>query len=222
MLAVVGTLYAVVLGFVTVVVWQQYDSTQAHVSVESASVGDTWHAAVGLPQNVRNPLRHDMTDFATAMVNDEWPQMRSGGFSKAADMLIMDSTTKVATFTPRTMGESNAQATILKQLSDLHDARQQRLAANAESAVSPIQWAVLLFTGALVVESCYLFGVKNRLGHLVMTGGIAAAITCMLVLICEVQFPFRSALGIPPSNWSGLLAHIHMMDRLPGPMSSMH
>ena len=68
MLAVVGTLYAVVLGFVTVVVWQQYDSTRARVSVESASVGDAWHSAVGLPAAVRNPLRHDMTAFASDML----------------------------------------------------------------------------------------------------------------------------------------------------------
>ncbi|MBV9271541.1 MAG: hypothetical protein JO165_10620 [Candidatus Eremiobacteraeota bacterium] len=79
---------------------------------------------------------------------------------------------------------------ILKELADLHDARQQRLAANAEPAVSPIQWFLLLFTGVLVVAFCYLFGVKHRVGHLVMTGGIAAAITCMLVLIFERSFRF--------------------------------
>ncbi len=40
---VVGTLYAVVLGIITVVVWQQYDGTRERLALETAAVTDTWH-----------------------------------------------------------------------------------------------------------------------------------------------------------------------------------
>ncbi len=82
-IAVVGTLYAVVLGFVTVIVWQQYDATRERVALETASVADAWHSSVGLaaPVRVGRETRH--AGYAQTMVHDEWPLMRSGGFSRA-------------------------------------------------------------------------------------------------------------------------------------------
>lgn len=64
---VVGTLYAVVLGFITVVVWQQYDGTRERLALETAAVTDTWHTAVGLPPPVRSRLRRDIFSYATLM-----------------------------------------------------------------------------------------------------------------------------------------------------------
>src|SRR6185312_2081698 len=51
--AVAGTLYAVVLWFLTVVAWQHYEEARAIVVMESNADIDAWHAAVGLPPAVR-------------------------------------------------------------------------------------------------------------------------------------------------------------------------
>src|SRR5580704_7701520 len=42
------TLFAVLIGFVTVVVWQQYDSMRDRVAAEASDVAGIWHDAVGL------------------------------------------------------------------------------------------------------------------------------------------------------------------------------
>jgi cytochrome c oxidase assembly factor CtaG len=47
-IAVVGTLYAVVLGFLTIVVWQHFRAERERVILESAAADDAWHTAVGL------------------------------------------------------------------------------------------------------------------------------------------------------------------------------
>ena len=46
MMTAVGTLYAVLLGFLTVVAWQHFAETQRDVTLEAAAGTDAWHAGV--------------------------------------------------------------------------------------------------------------------------------------------------------------------------------
>ena len=217
-IAVVGTLYAVLLGFMTVQVWEHYETDRLRVWSESASVADVWHDAVGLPIGVRARLRNDMLAYGKTMIDVEWPAMRSGSFSLRGDELIMDASTTTGTFNPSTLGQSNAQAAILRNLNELHDARAQRIAANGE-AVSGFQWAVLFIGGVVVLAFCYVFSVSNIRAHMLMTGSVAILIATMFVLLFELQYPFRSQLGVPPDAWQALITHIDSMDRMPGPMA---
>jgi len=75
---VAGTLYAVVLGFLTVVAWQHYEEARAIVVMESDADIDAWHAAVGLPPAVRQRVRADTLAYAQTVVQSEWPAMRRG------------------------------------------------------------------------------------------------------------------------------------------------
>jgi hypothetical protein len=216
-ISVVGTLYAVVLGFITVIVWQQFGAAHLSVSLESASVGDVWHNAVGLPPAVRTRVRSDMLDYAQTMVNQEWPLMRMRSFSPRGDQLIMDATTVVGSLVPANAAQSNAQASILRLLDELHDNRASRLASNT-TAVSAFQWFVLWIGALVVVGFCYLFGVSHIKAHLMMTGAVAVVIAAMFVLLFELQAPFRSQLGVTPEAWNALIVHIEFMDRGPMPM----
>ncbi len=219
-IAVVGTLYAVQLGFMTVEVWEHYETARVHVWAESASVADVWHDAVGLPLAQRVRIRADMLGYAHTMIDQEWPAMRAGGFSVRGDELIMDAATVAGTYVPKNAGESNAQSAIIARVNDLHDARADRLATNA-GGISAFQWAVLAIGAVVVLAFCYTFSVTNLGSHLLMTGLVTILITAMFVLLVELQDPFRSALGITPEAWHALLTHIDAMDRMPGPMSSM-
>ena len=217
-IAVVGTLYAVLLGFMTVQVWEHYEAARLRVWDESASVADVWHDAVGLPPAVRARMRGDMFAYANVMVADEWPAMRTGLFSRRGDALIMDAATVAGTFVPHDMSQSNAQAAVIARLNDVHDARGSRLAANAE-ALSPFQWAVLWIGAAVVLAFCYVFSVSHLNAHMIMTGSVAILVVTMFVLLFELQYPFRSDLGIKPEAWNALIVHIHAMDQMRGPMA---
>jgi hypothetical protein len=216
-IAVVGTLYAVLLGFVTVVVWQQYDNARVKAALEAASVGNAWHNAVGLPQPERSVIRHDMLEYVQGMLRDEWPAMHAGGYSSDGDRIIMHATTVVGQMVPADLAQANAQAATLHLLTDLHDSRQERYSSN-ESSISGFQWTVLFVGAIVVIGFCYLFGVERRPAHLIMTGAVAIMVASMFVLIFELEDPFRSDLGIPPTPWTALLAHMQDMDSQPGPM----
>lgn len=219
-IAVVGTLYAVVLGFITVIVWQHYDETRLLAARESASVGDVWHDTVGLPPMLRTHVRGDLLAYAQTMIDDEWPRMREGGASPRGDVLLMDATSDVGMLVPANAMESNAQAAIVHLLNDVHDDRSARHAAN-EAAVSPFQWTILLLGAMVVIGFCYLFRVAHPRAHYLMTAAVATVIASMFVLIFELQYPFRTELGVSAASWRALVVHIHAMDRMGGPMSTI-
>lgn len=209
-ISVVGTLFAVVLGFHTLVIWQSYAASQDLVALESAAAADTWHAAVGLPRAVQRRVRGDVTRYAQIIIADEWPAMRHGSFTPSADLVVMDAIGAAGSFTPTNDRESNAQSATLQQLMLLHDDRQRRLAMN-QQGVSWFEWLVLFIGALCVICFCWLFGLKNKRTHALMTSVVAVIIVSMLVLLFEMQYPFRSNVSIGPGDWVGLQNHIRLM-----------
>jgi hypothetical protein len=88
-IAVTGTLYAVILGFLTVVVWQHFLEARELVVVESGADIDAWHTAVGFPLAVRQRVRDDMLNYAKIMIEREWPLMKQGKFDTSAATVAM-------------------------------------------------------------------------------------------------------------------------------------
>ena len=71
----VGVLYAVLLGFVVVVVWEKYDATIANVQDEVDAAGDLYHVVDGFPETLRTRIRTDLTKYAQTVIRVEWPAM---------------------------------------------------------------------------------------------------------------------------------------------------
>jgi hypothetical protein len=218
MIVVAGTFYAVVLGFLTVVVWQHYIDARQLVVLESDAAIDAWHTSVGLPAAVRDRVRTDMVNYARIMVGKEWSLMKHGEFDSDAALVSMDAIDAAGEFVPANMGQSNAQVATMQQLGVLHDARQQRIAAN-DSGVSGFEWLVLLIGAVCIICFCWLFGLTSKGMQFLMTSTVVTIIVATLVLLFELQYPFRSDVGIGPDAWKGAVEHIHQMQA--GPITNM-
>jgi hypothetical protein len=144
------------------------------------------------------------------MIASEWPLMKQGKFDPAAPMISMDAIDAVGGFVPTNDGQSNAQNATMQELTAIHDARQQRITING-SGVSWLEWCVLIVGALCVVCFCWLFGLHNSRTHLLMTSTVVTMIVSIMVLLFELQYPFRSDVGIGPEAWQGALAHLHQM-----------
>jgi hypothetical protein len=209
-MGVAGTVFGVVLGFLTVVAWQQFTDARQLVAQETAAATDIWHTAIGLPYANRSRIRDDILRYSQLMVSSEWPQMRHGGIDKQADLLLMDAIAAAGTIKPGDLMQSNSQMGTLQQLNVLHDVRLRRISANAEG-ISAFEWLILSIGGVCVIGFCWLFGIANPRIHLVMTAIVTVLLTSLLVLLFELQFPFRTDLRITAANWVGAVNHIHAM-----------
>jgi Protein of unknown function (DUF4239) len=207
MLGIVGGIFAVMLAFVTVVVWEEYDGSQQRLAIEGSAAAEIWRAAAGLPPPEMQMMRNQVVAFAQTLIEDEWPQMQRGSSSRRAEAQLDDLFAYAAQLRPANPGEANTQLTVLQALSRLLDARRHRLLDNA-SGVSPFQWTVL-FIGALAVFAyCYLMGIGNLRAHAIMIGALAIVVSSMFVLIFELDYPFRGDLAISPLPWVQFLDNV--------------
>lgn len=209
-ITVSGAIYAVILGFLTVEAWQHLQEARELASLESDADIDAWHMAVGLPPALRQHIRADMLDYAQMMVDSELPLMKMGRFNPEVGNIDMHALDVTGSFIPSNPAESNAQLLTLQQLTILHDARQRRISIN-RSGVSWFEWLVLLIGALCIICFCWLFGLRNLRTHLVMTAIVVTMIASTLVLLFELQYPFRSDVGVSSEAWEGAIAHIHAM-----------
>lgn len=219
-ITVVAALYAVLLGFMTVVAWEHFEDSRGVVVMESDATIDAWHMAVGLPQDVRQRVRADMVDYAHFMVGREWPLMKQGRADPKPAMISMDAIDAAAGFTPKDAGESNAQNATIAQLNTLHDARQRRIASNA-AGLSWFEWLVLWCGALCIVAFCWLFGGLKPRVQMIMTSTVVIMIASTMTLLFELQYPFRSSIGVGPQAWNAALHHIHEMQTAPMPNMRM-
>jgi hypothetical protein len=209
-ISIVASMFAVLLGFMTVVTWEHFQESRTMVVTESNATIDVWHTSVGLPADVKQRVRTDMIAYAHVMVDHEWALMKQGRSDERAAMLSMDAIDAVGGFTPKDGGQANAQSATIQQLNTLHDARQTRIAGNA-AGISWFEWLVLWCGALSIVGFCWLFGGVRPHIRMIMTAAVVTMITSTMVLLFELQYPFRSGIGVGPEAWTAALAHIHEM-----------
>jgi hypothetical protein len=210
LVTVSGGLYAVLLGFLTVIVWQHYLEARQIVVAEADGAIDAWHSAVGLPPAVRQAVRNDMIEYAHFMVDKEWPAMRTGEVDPEPAIIVMRAIDVAGGFVPANTRESNAQVSTLQQLMVVHDARQQRIEVNA-NGIAWFEWMILAIGAVCIIVFCWLFGLNNARVQAVMTAIVVTIIICTLALLFELQYPFRSGIGIGPDAWVRAAHHIKEM-----------
>jgi hypothetical protein len=207
MIALVGVLYSVLIAFVVVVVWQQYNEADANYGREVSTAADIFAQAPALPQAEMRTVRTLVDRYVAEMIDEEWPAMRSASASDAAtSTLTALSRSTAVTAVGADLGVV-ARVHLAESVQHLFDLRNRRLADNAET-LPPVLWAALLFGAGITVGFGFLFGVVNQRIQLIMTGAVAALIAIMFTLLVELDFPFRRDTAIPVQRWLELQRYL--------------
>jgi hypothetical protein len=209
-----GTILAVILSFMVVVVWQEYDASAGNVQREAGALADLHHLAVGLPAPLRGMLQRDMDSYADIIVNDEWPAMQHGGRSSRAHVLAYTIERDLVTYVPKTSHDETLQSQALGLVESFADARRQRLFDN-DQGIPKLMWLAMLLLSAITIAFTYLFRVDNVRAHLAMTVGLSAIVAVIFVLIAELDYPFRGDIRIGPGAFVHVQQTIHESDYNP-------
>ncbi|MBV8066467.1 MAG: DUF4239 domain-containing protein [Candidatus Eremiobacteraeota bacterium] len=205
----VGVLYAVVLGFVVVVVWQKYDGSVSNVENEVNAVADLYHVVDGYPVALREKIRADLRQYATTVARIEWAALeRDQEVPRLGSQLLDNVSYLVDTFSPRNFQEFAAQQAAIGAMQRLFDARRGRL-IEAVPAVPSVLWFALIVGALAMVAFCFIFGVDNRPAQLMMTAILVGLIGILFVVIEEFATPFSGSVRISNDGW------VYLQDRLP-------
>jgi hypothetical protein len=82
-MSVIGTTYAVILGFMLYNVWDNFRTADLNADQEANALVSIYRLAEGLPDSSRKEVQAAARRYATIVVQEEWPDMSRRAFSPA-------------------------------------------------------------------------------------------------------------------------------------------
>jgi hypothetical protein len=186
-----GGIYAVLLAFVVVIVWGQFNDARSYVNREATSLVELYRIASGLPEDACETIRAGLRDYVEGVLDEEWLAM-----TKPDERTIEKIGQRLdrvwnALHTCRPLDECGhtTYAEMLGRYNDLTEIRTSRL--TAATAKIPVAMNVLLYTGALImIFSVYLLPIDLFWLHATVTAGFAGALAHILFLIWDLDDAF--------------------------------
>jgi Protein of unknown function (DUF4239) len=188
--ATVGVLYAVLLAFAAVIVWQDSDKAAEILHREATAIADLNHGVGLLPVEFAGAVRGQIKAYVTALVEDEWPQMRRGQRSAKASEALRTLFASFGRFEPGTKQQETIYVAAFEELRRISEGRRLRLFA-AEHGLHPVVWWVLILGAAITIAYTYLFAPRSVILHAVMTSALGASIGIIFFLIFALDYPFQ-------------------------------
>src|SRR5262245_29703792 len=189
--AVIGVLYAVLLGFTAIIVWERFDEAQTNVEKEANELVDLFRNAQAFAaEDFREELETNLRSYVRIVVENEWPAMAEGKSSPDAWDAFNRLWQTYYRFSPQDEDERIWYSQSLTRLNQLGDQRRLRLLSSQSGGMPPVMWGVLLGAGAITIGFSFLFGTRNIVAQAVMTACIEMTIALVVLSIVVMQNPF--------------------------------
>jgi hypothetical protein len=209
--AVVGVIYAVVLAFVVIVVWEGLGRARDLTYQEADNLVEIAWDANEMPPPYRTELKEDVRRYAIAVETDEWELMDREHRLDPALSLQLDAMRHAAQrIEPATDRQRVIYGRLVERITDVFDARRER-SNLASDGIPGLLWIALVGGGVLTVGYAFLFGTANTLSHALMVASLACMIVFLLYLIAEAQMPFSGGLRVEPDAFRTILERFEVI-----------
>jgi hypothetical protein len=189
-LSVLGTTYAVILGFMLYNEWNNFRAANLTVDLEASALRNVYRLTEALPQPQRQQLYELTHAYATAAIEQDWPQMQDGILPTGTHGPNERMWKTLLAVHAGDGSESMAQEHALGELTSLTTHRRTRLLESTQRLPS-IFWAVLLVGGVLTTLSVSMFGSISPKLHTFQVFSITLLVTLAMLAIADVGSPFR-------------------------------
>jgi Protein of unknown function (DUF4239) len=209
-LGILGTTYAVILGFMLYSVWTAFGEANLNVDLEANALRNIYRLAEGLPPQQRAELEAETRAYADAVIQRDWPAMANRQIPEGSHEINEKMWRTLMSVRTASPSELMAEDHALSELSVLTEHRRTRL-IQSTFRLPAIFWAVLLTGGAVTVFSASMFGSENSVLHAIQVFSFTLLITLVLLAIADVNLPFRGWVHI--SDYPFVRAQESMKER---------
>jgi hypothetical protein len=193
---VVGTAFAVVLAFVTLISFQTFNSAKHAGDEEAVALVDLARTAQFFPADEQARLRGGLACYARAVAFDEWPLLEDGRRSGVVEHWVAALRDTYDDLDTRTPKQQAAFAHLLDVTQARGDARRERLSAATPFVPDPV-WAVLLLGGLVTIMFVALFADRREPARIqvALIASVAAMVVAGLLLVRFLDHPYGGTSG---------------------------
>lgn len=206
MLSPLGILFGLLIGFIAVEVWNNFDKAKSAVAAEASALRAVVLLAEALPQEQRARFHDLINRHIEAAVNEEWPQMaRQQATLSLLPVALVEALHDILVIKPADESSRTAQTEMVRALHAALDARRQRIVVS-ESAVGSVKWAGILLQALCMLVAIAMVHSDNRRACGISLTLFGAGIALSVLLIAAYSRPFTGGNAVGPQLLKQVIA----------------
>lgn len=198
---VAAQIYAVVLGFIVVYAFGEFNDARQNVEKEAVTLGRLMTQAHLAGEEAGKAIASAVEAYSDAVATKEWPLMANGGESTEALAWLRKLDNAI-------LSASSSDGLIKMRLSTLLDevvaSRAERLLAGPDPAVATVIFELLCVGALLAIITGWFLRGPNILVHLILVAMISSSVVTMMTLSAQLLYPFSGPVSISPEPFLSL------------------
>jgi Protein of unknown function (DUF4239) len=198
MLSPLGVLFALLVGFIAVEVWNNFDKAKAAVATEAMALRAVVVLAGTFPEEQKTHIYALVDRHIEQAVNEGWPAMAQQRATLSnLPTALTEALHDTLTLEPADASQRIAQSEMVKAIRTALDARRQRIVVS-ESTVGRVKWAGILLMGLFTLVAIAMVHSDNRLACAIAVTLFASGMALSLLLIAAYNRPFTGEISVRP------------------------
>ena len=190
-LPVFGILFALLVGFIAVEVWGNFEKAKSAVTTEASALRAVILLAGAFPDEQRTRIYALVNRHIDESVK-EWPEMVQRRATLATlPTALIEALHETLALKPADDSQRAAQPEMVKELHIALDARRQRIVIS-ESSLGTVKWVGILLQGLCTLVAFAVVHSDNRLARAITLTLLATGVAMSVLLIAAYSRPFTS------------------------------
>ena len=199
-LSTVGMFSSVLISLIVINTWDSYNNAQKIVDAEGRAVENFYRAAQGMPEPTQSILINDVKQYIDVVTKVEWPAMNlNEAINDDGWQILVHSYHVLLKLKTNDLVTANIQLKLIDQISDVFDARRDRILLTKKH-IPAVIWLVICMSTVFTIVLSYLYAADNLALHMVLTGFVTASLAAALFLIVIFGHPFLGEMRIEPGT----------------------
>jgi hypothetical protein len=201
----VMTMFALVLAFVIISLYNTFQGAAENVSAEANSLGALVRDAQAFPPAERRRVDHAVTGYVEIVRTREFMLLREGRADPQASARLAAVISAVQDYSPATASQQAFYRSAADQLTVISGEREKRIEA-AESSIPGPLVALILVSGLLLVGTAVLIKTHSPAVDIALLVSVAVIIGVGVFTTVILEYPFSGSVAVSSSPFAQVVA----------------